>query len=93
MTTPIIQKQKSVLVQQLDKDLVLFDMKSENYFTLDEVSHRFWELLSEASNLEHILTTLESEYDVDRALLTKDVHAFIDKLVKHNLIEQPNTGV
>jgi hypothetical protein len=35
-----------VITRRLDEELILLDLDSENYFGLDEVGTRMWEVLS-----------------------------------------------
>jgi hypothetical protein len=76
----------NVLFQQIGAECVLLDMESEQYFGLDDVAGRFWQILSEDSDTEKALAQLQTEYDVDEATLRQDLLAFINKLEKEKLI-------
>ena len=75
-----------VLSQEVDGETVLLDLKSENYFGLDEVGTRIWQLLNEGSDLQNVLNTLLAEYDVDEQQLKKDLQGHIAQLVDAGLI-------
>ena len=76
----------NVLFQQIGAECVLLDMESEQYFGLDDVAGRFWQILSEDSDTEKALTQLQAEYEVDEATLRQDLLTFINKLEKEKLI-------
>ena len=75
-----------VLSQEVDGETVLLDLKSENYFGLDEVGTRIWQLLSEGNDLQNVLNILLAEYDVDEQQLKKDLQDHISQLLEAELI-------
>ena len=75
-----------VLAQEVDEETVLLDMKSENYFGLDEVGSRIWQLLKETGNLQTVFDTMREEYDVDEKQLKKDLLDHVTQLVEAGLI-------
>lgn len=75
-----------VLSQEVDGETVLLDLNSENYFGLDEVGTRIWQLLNEGNDLQHVLNTLLAEYEVDEQQLKKDLQDHITQLVDAGLI-------
>ena len=76
----------NVLFQQLGAECVLLDMESKQYFGLDEVAGRFWQIVAEDGDTEKALAQLYSEYEVDQETLRQDITAFLDKLEKEKLI-------
>jgi Coenzyme PQQ synthesis protein D (PqqD) len=75
-----------VLSQEVDGETVILDLKSENYFGLDEVGTRIWQLLNDGSNLQAVFDTLLTEYDVDEKQLGKDLQDHMVLLVEAGLI-------
>lgn len=75
-----------VLAQEVDKETVLLDMKSESYFGLDEVGTRIWQLLKETGNLQTVFDTMLEEYDADEKQLKKDLLDHVTQLVDAGLI-------
>jgi hypothetical protein len=76
----------NVLFQHLDNECVLLNMESEQYFGLDDVSARIWQLLTEDGDTEKLLNTLLAEYDVDEATLKKDLTELFSRLENEKLI-------
>jgi hypothetical protein len=75
-----------VLSQEVDGETVLLDLESENYFGLDEVGTRIWQLLNEGSNLQTVFDILLGEYDVDEKQLEKDIQDHVARLVEAGLV-------
>jgi hypothetical protein len=76
-----------VLVQELQGESVLLNVRSGRYFGLDEVGTRMWAALTSAESLRAACEALEGEYDVERERLERDVRALVGKLVEHGLVE------
>lgn len=75
-----------VIFREIDGETVLLDMQSENYFGLDEVASRIWQLICAGSTTRVIYDTLLSEYDVAAQKLEKDLHDCLKYLVTAGLI-------
>jgi len=75
------------LSQEVSGETVLLDLNSENYFGLDEVGTRIWQLLQDYGDLQKVYDTVIKEYDVDEEQLTKDLDELMAKLVEVGLIE------
>jgi ornithine carbamoyltransferase len=76
----------AVFAQEVDGEIVLLDMNSENYFGLDSVATDIWQLLNEGKTLEETHAALLAIYEVDEAQLKEDLETFIQKLVDDGLV-------
>ncbi len=76
-----------VVTRQLDGELVLLNLDTENYFGLDEVGTRMWELVSSSRSVEDAFEQLVAEYDVDASTLRKDLEALLRQLVESGIVE------
>ena len=77
---------KAVLFQELDGEAVLLDLASEQYFGLDTLGTRIWQLIEDKDNLAAIHQTLLAEYDVSSEQLRDDLLSFTQQLIKAGLI-------
>ena len=75
-----------VLINVVDGEAVLLDLKSECYFGLDEVGMRMWQVLTESASIKAAYETLLAEYDVEPEKLQHDLNGLIQQLVKHGLV-------
>ncbi len=81
-----VQVLPDVLSQEVSGETVLLDLNNENYFGLNEVGTRIWQLLQEQNNLEKIYDVLLDEYEVDAKQLRKDFDDIINQLKDAGLI-------
>jgi hypothetical protein len=83
---------EEVLFQEVNDEMVLLDLSSENYFGLDEMGTRIWMLLNEGKSERQILDVLADNYEVERETLEKDVGELLGKLVEAGLITPIDAG-
>lgn len=77
----------SVVSREVGGEMVLLDLASGQYFGLDPVGSRIWELLSEGTrSLGSICDAVEAEYEAERQQIETDVIALADHLLEMNLI-------
>ena len=75
-----------VLINVVDGEAVLLDLKRECYFGLDEVGMRMWQALIESASVKAAYETLLAEYDVEPEKLQHDLNELIQQLVEHGLV-------
>jgi hypothetical protein len=75
-----------VISQEVSGETVLLDLESENYFGLDEVGTRIWQLLSETSDLQAVYRTLLDEYEVEEERLQTDLEALLTEIATLGLV-------
>jgi hypothetical protein len=75
-----------VLVQKTVERVVLLDTRRGEYYTLDEVGARIWELCDGKRSRAEIVKQLTDEYDVEAAVLESDLDDLLGKLAKAKLI-------
>jgi Coenzyme PQQ synthesis protein D (PqqD) len=91
MTLPfdsIISVSPDVMVRKVGEESVLLDLKTERYLGLDDVSARFWDLLTSGEPIQSAYDKLLEEFEVDPARLRNDLDAFVQELIQFGLIEQ-----
>ena len=75
-----------VLFQEVSGETVLLDLSSENYFGLDEIGTRIWEMLNGGASVGEVVDALLEEYDTDRKTLESDVAELLENLAEAGLI-------
>jgi len=75
-----------VLFQEIEGECVLLDMSSEQYFGLDDVGTRIWQLLAAEGDTAKVISTLTKVYDVDEATLRRDLAKLIQELTEKGLV-------
>ncbi len=82
----------TVFAQEVDGEMVLLDMNSENYFGLDETGTVIWQAMQEKGTLQEVLEVLLEQYDAEEAVLKKDLLDFAGKLKENGLISLSKEG-
>ncbi len=82
----ILTRSSEVLFQEVGGEAVLLDLASEQYFGLNPVGTRIWDLLDGQTPLGAIQNVLCAEYDVDPTLIGKDLLALADALTRAGLV-------
>ena len=77
----------TVFAQEVDGEMVLLDMNSENYFGLDAVGTDIWQAMQENTNLNEVLAVLLEQYEVEESVLKADLLAFVVKLQESGLLK------
>ena len=78
---------ETVFAQEVDGEMVLLDMESENYFGLDEVGTSIWQAMQEKETLKEVLEALLEQYEVESEMLENDLSDFVGKLVESGLVQ------
>lgn len=73
-------------VAHLNDEAVLLDVQSGNYYGLNEVGVRILDIVSQPCTVGELVETLAREYEVPTEQLERDVVAFLQDLVAHQLI-------
>jgi len=85
-STEKIQASEDVLSQVIRDETVLLDLKTEQYYGLDDVGSRIWALIKKGASRGDMVTVLAREYQVSEDELHKDVELFISSLADAGLL-------
>jgi RNase adaptor protein for sRNA GlmZ degradation len=67
---------------------MLLDLDRREYFALDDVAARMWEVLSDTGDVLRVVESLALEFDVERSSLQEDVEQFVQTLADRNLVQR-----
>jgi hypothetical protein len=91
MSQARVEKGDDVIYQALQNEIVLLNIKNQQYFGLDDVGSDMWKLLVEHGDVETVADRLSAEYDVDRATLREDLEVLIRNLMAAGLLKASDT--
>ncbi len=77
----------STLCREVQGETVLLQLDSGEYFGLDEVGTRIWQLIVEKGDLAEVEAAMRTEYEVDAAALAADLNRVVNELAGKRLIE------
>jgi hypothetical protein len=75
-----------VLARQASGETVLLNLQDEQYYGLDGVGTRFWELAEAGTTFGDAVRILLAEYDVERDALVADLEALVAELHENGLV-------
>ncbi len=87
---PSFEIPASVLYRKVEKEVVLLNLETEQYFALDEVGAEIVTQLTQEP-MDKALETLLDLYEVEPDVLCRDVQNLIDALVQAGLLEPLRT--
>ena len=77
----------SALHREVQGETVLLQLDSGEYFGLDEIATRIWQLIVEKGDLDDLETAMLAEFDVERDVLSRDIQRVVNELAAKRLIE------
>jgi hypothetical protein len=78
----------AVITRELDGETILLNLDTGIYFGLDKVGTDVWRAILAAGTLEEALGRVQSEYDVDPAVLRTDFLRLVDELLAKGLLQR-----
>ncbi len=75
------------LVNVIGEEAVLLNLKSEQYFGLDPMGTRMWQVLTASDSIQSAFDALLGEYEVTEEILRQDLTDLLEKLLAHGLVE------
>ena len=84
--TTRLQRNQRILKQETAGTVVLLDVDSGQYYALDEVGGRVWDLCDGSRTGSEILAILGREYDAPAETLDHDLRELLADLIHENLV-------
>ena len=81
------RRRERVLAQSSGETLILLATDSGEYFTLDEVGGKIWDLADGTRTVEEIARTLAGEYDAPVATIQADALEILGELADERLLD------
>ena len=82
----VINKNLEIDDTDLDGEKVMMNLDKGEYFMMNEVGSRIWEIISEPINVKEIISTLRNEYEVDEETCKDTIIEFLGRLDNADLI-------
>ena len=83
----VITKNTEIDDTDLDGEKVMMNLDKGQYFMMNEVGSRIWELIEGNTLIVNIIATLTNEYDVDEETCENTVMEFLGRLKNADLIK------
>ena len=82
----ILQRKGDLLFNAIDGEVVMLSIENSEYYGMDKVGSRIWELLEQPVSFQVLVAKLMEEYEVSEQQCTDDTLAFLKKLTDKNLV-------
>lgn len=82
------RRKERVLTQRAAGQWILLDLDGGQYYALDEVSGRIWDLCDGTRDVAAIVEALCQDFDAPAETVEADVLAFLDEMAEEKLLEQ-----
>ena len=82
----IVIRNPEFVTAEMDEDLVMMSLESNNYYSLDSIGRAIWELLEEPLQVSALCERLLEDFDVERSRCVEDVVEFLTELEASGLI-------
>lgn len=82
-----ICRTKDIVASDIDGEVVMMSVEKGQYYSLDLVGSRAWELIEEPVKVAALIEALLLEYDVDRETCERDVLAFLEELCEDGILQ------
>ena len=83
----IISRNTDIDDTDLDGEKVMMNLDKGQYFMMNEVGSRIWDIVDEPKSVEEIVKSLLNEYEVEREQCENTVVEFLSELAKSDLIK------
>lgn len=77
----------SILVQELEDEIVILNLNNETYYRLDGTAARIWQLLGKYGSPDEVIDVMSEEYQVPTGDLQRDVETLTAELVELDLLQ------
>jgi Coenzyme PQQ synthesis protein D (PqqD) len=84
--TATVVRTEGMMTAPVDNEIVILNLKGNNYISLDPIGRRIWELLEVSINVADLCRKLESEFEGTQVQICDDVISFLGELEREGLV-------
>ena len=84
-TTRVVRTE-GIMTAPVDQEIVLLNMKGNNYISLDAIGRRIWELLETPVQVDGLCLQLGEEFEGTQGQISADVLSFLEELEREGLV-------
>lgn len=81
-----VVRRADVLAQPVDDEMVMMALESNEYFGLNPMGRRIWEMLEQPTTVAAICAQLVRDYDVTPEQCADEVIAFLTELMRDDTV-------
>ena len=81
-----ISRSPSVLVAEVDGEIVMMSIEQGRYFGLDDIGSDIWKRIDPPCSFAELIDGLAGDYDADRATIATDVRALLGRMAAQDVV-------
>ena len=81
-----LQRHPDMVFSHIDDEVVMMSIETGEYYGLNPVASRIWELLEKPYTFDRLIHILMQEFDIDETSCYKDVTRFLEQLTEKKLV-------
>ncbi len=82
----IVVRADQLLATDLDDETILMSIEKGAYYGMEQTARRVWQLLEKRQTVSDLCRQLAEEYSVTPEVCEQEVIAFLEELLKENLV-------
>ena len=82
----VIQRKPGLLFNEIDGEIVMLSIENSEYYGLEKVGSRIWELIEKPLTMKELVAKLLDEFDVDEERCWKETTDFVTQLEGKELL-------
>ena len=86
-TETVISQIEEIVDSDIDGETVMMSIENGEYYGLDDIGSRIWELIECPVKVSDLIDTLLERFDVDRETCEIDVLKFLNELNEDRILE------
>ena len=83
----VLSRKPNLLFNVIDDEVVMLSIENSEYYGMEKVGSRIWELLEKPLSFGELVEYLMDEYDITKEKCIEDSVSFLEDLVEKKLIE------
>jgi hypothetical protein len=84
--TTLLSHSPTVITAQVHDEIVMMSIKGGSYFGLDDIGSDIWRRIESPCSFADLVDRLATDYAADRATISADVRALLDRMVAHDVV-------
>lgn len=83
----LVRQGGDLICANLDGELVMMSIEKGNYYGLEGIGRRIWQLIEMPTKVSALCGALQEEFDVEKSDCEADTLEFLNELAEQGLIE------
>jgi hypothetical protein len=82
----MLQRKPGMLFNEIDGEVVMLSIENSEYYGMDKVGSRIWQLLENPMQFKELVNRLMDEYDVAEETCRQETMDFVKKMTEKKLL-------